>query len=116
MGDATYGVSSVIGMARPSRIGVWDILSYQSPVLVATGTPRYENLGRWLVEAVACHMRDPYPSPWIPAFAGVSVLSVKYIRVAGTGDCGMRRLFPTQAGDKPPRYIFLPPSSLRFFE
>ena len=40
------------------------------------------------------------------------MLSVKDIRVAGTGDCGMRRLLPTQAGDKllasrslRPRYI-----------
>ena len=51
-----------------------------------------------------------------PSIARVSVLSVKYIPVAGTGDCRMPGLFPTQAGDKPPRYIFLPPSGLRFFE
>ena len=57
-------------------------------------------------------MEPPHPSPWIPAFAGVSVLSVKDFQVAGAGDCRMRRLLPTQAGDKPlasrslrPRYI-----------
>jgi hypothetical protein len=38
--------------------------------------------------------------------AGVSVLSVKDIRVVEKGDCRMRRLLPTRAGDKPPRYIF----------
>ena len=43
----------------------------------------------------------------------VSVLSVKDFLVAETGDCRMRRLLPSQAGDKPlasrslrPRYIF----------
>ena len=58
-----------------------------------------------------------------PSIARVSVLSVKDIRVAGTGDCGMRRPLPTQAGDEPlasrslrPRYIFLPPRGLKFFE
>ena len=47
-----------------------------------------------------------------PASAGVSVLSVKDFQVAGTGDCRMGRLLPTQAGDEPlasrslrPRYI-----------
>ena len=50
------------------------------------------------------------------SIAGVSVLSVKYIRLAGMRDCRMCRPFPTQAGDKPPRYTFLPPSGLRFFE
>ena len=50
------------------------------------------------------------------------MLSVKDIRVAGTGDYGMRRPLPTQAGDEPlasrslrPRYIFLPPRGLKFF-
>ena len=43
--------------------------------------------------------------------ARVSVVSVKDIRVAGTGDCGVRRMLPTRAGDKPPRYI--PPSPRR---
>ena len=33
------------------------------------------------------------------------MLSVKDFQVAGAGDCRMRRLLPTQAGDKPPRYI-----------
>ena len=33
------------------------------------------------------------------------MVSVKDIRVAGTGDCGVRRMLPTRAGDKPPRYI-----------
>ena len=41
-----------------------------------------------------------------PSTARLSVLSVKDIRVGGTGDRGVRRLLPTQAGDKPPRYIF----------
>ena len=36
----------------------------------------------------------------------VSVLSVKDFLVAETGDCRMRRLLPSQAGDKPQRYIF----------
>ena len=34
------------------------------------------------------------------------MLSVKDIRVAGTGNGPMRHLLPTQAGDEPPRYIF----------
>ena len=62
-------------------------------------------------------------SAWIPACAGISVLSVKDFQVVGTGDCRMRRLLPTQAGDKPlasrslrPRYIFLPSRGLKFFE
>ena len=48
--------------------------------------------------------------------AGVSVLSVKDIRVVEKGDCRMRRLLPTRVGDKPPRYIFLPRRGLKFFE
>ena len=51
------------------------------------------------------------------------MLRVKDIRVVGMGDCGTRRLLPTQAGDEPlasrslrPRYIFLPPRGLKFFE
>ena len=51
-----------------------------------------------------------------PSTARVCVLSVKDFRVAGTGNCRMRRLLPTQAGDKPPRYIFSPLRGLRFFE
>ena len=44
------------------------------------------------------------------------MLRVKDIRVVGMGDCGMRRLRPTQAGDEPPRYICLPFRGLKFFE
>ena len=54
------------------------------------------------------------------SIAGVSVLSVKDIRVAGAGDYGMRPLLPTQAGDEPlasrslgPRYILLGETSPR---
>ena len=50
------------------------------------------------------------------SIARVSVIGVKDIRVVGMGDCGMRRPRPTQAGDEPPRYIFLPLRGLRFFE
>ena len=35
------------------------------------------------------------------------MLRVKDFRVAGAADCRVRRLPPSQAGDKPPRYIFL---------
>ena len=51
--------------------------------------------------------RDISPSPWTPVFAGVSALNVEDFQVAGTRYYHMRRLFPTQAWDKPPRYIFL---------
>ena len=54
------------------------------------------------------------------SIAGVSVLSVKDVRVAGAGDYGMRPLLPTQAGDEPlasrslrPRYILLGETSPR---
>ena len=43
----------------------------------------------------------PLPSPWIPASAGVSVLSVKDSQVTGTGDCRIRRMLSTQAGYEP---------------
>ena len=74
-----------------------------------------------VVDSVSASLVPPLPPLWIPAFAGVSVLSVKGFQVAGTGDSRMRRLLPTQAGDEPlasrslrPRYISpSPPPRLR---
>ena len=39
---------------RPSLIGVRDMLTYQSPMPSAAGTPRYENWHRGLVEGLEC--------------------------------------------------------------
>ena len=70
-------------------------------------------LGRGIVVCAGCAppRRGTSPRDVIGSTARVSALGVKDVRVAGTGDCGMRRLRPTQAGDKPPRYILSPASA-----
>ena len=51
------------GGNHSSRIGVRDMLSYQSPMPAAAGTPRYENWVHWLMEGsgVVC-ATHPAPS------------------------------------------------------
>ena len=61
-----------------------------------------------MVVGIAIRVPTRVEGAWILACARVSVLRVKGFKVAGTGNCRMRRLLPTQAGDEPPRYIFLP--------
>ena len=65
----------IVGVLRPyrnlSRIGVRDLLSYQSLTPAAAGISRYEKLGRRLVEEFEGHCRHPR-LPWIPASAGMT--------------------------------------------
>ena len=78
--------ATVVGVAgryrNPSRIGVRDMLSYQSPVPIATRTRRYNNGGRWLVEVLECLCRLPR-LPWIPTSAGMTSWATGMTGLAG---------------------------------
>ena len=79
------------GGNHSSRIGVRDMLSYQSPMPAGGGAPGYENRGAdwWRCLRVIC---NPYTNPGcrprigvrgMLSIAGVSVLDVKGFQVAG---------------------------------
>ncbi len=53
-----------LDMSRPSRIGVRDMLSYQSLMPAGAGTPRYEIWVHWLREGFRCGLwpRTPHPA------------------------------------------------------
>ena len=55
-------------LERSIRIGVRDMLSYQSPMPAGAGTPRCEN-GGLVAGSVWASLAAPLRLPWIPAFA-----------------------------------------------
>ena len=71
--SAVHVGQEVVGIActyrNLSRIGVRDMLSYQSLMPAVAGTPRYEmRPGRWRSLSVM----GATPPLWIPAFAGMT--------------------------------------------
>ena len=99
-----YRIPAVAGTTRPvgatgthgcdgrnlSRIGVRDMLSYQSLMPAAAGTPSYEN-GTWSLEVFGCGWRHPSP------------LDSGFRRNDGTGDW-----WDSEALSKPSNTIFVP--------